>query len=94
MKISIHRAPLGNLAGCSFTGDFRSHRRWATFSTGTPLRIKGGPFTGNYEIIEGGLHEQSIFLYGHSVKGAWRGLHYWGPDVYAEERSGDGHLFS
>jgi hypothetical protein len=25
------------------------------------------------EIIEGELHEHSIYLYGHSVKGTWRG---------------------
>jgi len=73
-------ARIRKLAGCSFTGDLRSPWRWAPFSTGVLLRIMGGPFTGNSEIIEGGLCEWSILLYEHSLTGTWRGgLYYWGP---------------
>ena len=54
----------------------------------------GSPVTANSEIIEGGLHERSILLYGHTVKGTWWGGSITGdPEVYVEEGSGDGHLF-
>jgi hypothetical protein len=58
-------APLGNLARGSSTGALSS--------------ISGDPFTRNSErLVERGLWKRGMSLYGHSVKGTWRVLLYWG----------------
>jgi hypothetical protein len=41
--------------------------------TGPVGMLGGDPFTGNSEIVEGGLWKRSISLYGCCVRGTWRG---------------------
>jgi hypothetical protein len=77
-------APLGSLAVARLQGTC-GRRLWrrAPHSIRTLLwrpPPASQPFTGNSEIVEGGLWKRSITLYGCCVKGNWRlGLLYWGP---------------
>jgi len=55
------------------------------------VKNHGGSFTGKSDrYLKGAL--KAGHLYGLSMKGAWRGLLYWGPEGYVEEGSDDWYL--
>jgi len=65
-------------------------RAQTSLSMGAPLgNLAGGSSTRDLRR----LWEWGISLYGHSVKGTWRGGSFTGdPEGYVEEGSGDEHL--